>query len=653
MRHGDERTVKGEFIVYAACAVSLAIGLFFIFVRSPQPWGWEGFDHYHEFALEIARGRPFPTMEVPWGYAYFLASFYRLFGDHPWIPLVVQVALNAAMPALVYRFASTWLDRRTAVVAAVLTGLFSFNTVYASTQSSDALCSILFMAALVAFDAARHRESAAWFALVGLLSGIVPQFRPNLILLPALLGAFAVWEQRSRRRFSHVVLLLVCGAAALMPWVMRNHRLTGLILPTSVHGGVQLWYGTLQAGPYLHSRAYNPRSLFDAPAFEYTSLENVPIVVEGQVNCTEEPLVDVALEYRSDIDPTPVRVAPIRADGRRFTFEIPAPRREAVIYYYFVTTWSGGEGRVVRTTPRDGVRAPFVYFVSTRHLADLDVHGDLLDVFDVVHLMRHAAWEEPVPFGDRLRDGGATDPRAAVAILMRPFFGDDAGRKVTFEHGELAARLAFADGSALEVPRRWSGRVTDIAITEGAASTLMTSRIPLSTLEAGRGERGTGSQACTQVGDVAINQVFYRKEPHMMLRYGALALDNIRRDPVSFALASAYRSVRLFVIEGTSDRLTTQQFSNSGRAYAAAKAVSIAFLGLFGLGVIIAWRRGYRFALPLLLVASIPATLAPVLTNMRYTVTVQPLMFMFVAIAITAIPRVADRWPATNRPAAG
>jgi hypothetical protein len=55
--------------VYAACAASFTIALVFIFIRAPHPWGWEGFDHYHEIALELARGRPFPTMEVPWGYA--------------------------------------------------------------------------------------------------------------------------------------------------------------------------------------------------------------------------------------------------------------------------------------------------------------------------------------------------------------------------------------------------------------------------------------------------------------------------------------------------------------------------------------------------------------------------------------------------------
>ena len=151
---------------------------------------------------------------------------------------------------------------------------------------------------------------------------------------------------------------------------------------------------------------------------------------------------------------------------------------------------------------------------------------------------------------------------------------------------------------------------------------------------------------------MTVNQVFYRKEPHMMSRYMALAMDNIRRDPVGFARASAYRAVRLFFIQGSSDRLTSQQFSRSRRAYAAAEAISIAFLGLFGLGVVIAWRRRYRLWLPLLLVAYIPATLAPVLTNMRYTITIQPLMFIFVAVAIMAILHLAVP-PPEHRPSAG
>lgn len=630
--------MDSHWTVYAACAISLALGLFFIFVWAPHPWGWEGFDHYHEIAIDLARGRPFPTMEVPWAYAYFLAAFYRAFGVHPWIPLVVQAALNALVPLLVFVLARAWCNRRTAVLAAVLTGIFSFNTIYASTESSDAVCTVIFLTTVVVFTRALGRRGLAWFAATGVLAGIAPQFRPNLILVPLLLAGYALWTECTRRRLVQAALLLACAGAVLMPWVVRNYRLTGMVLPTSVHGGVQLWYGTLQVGPSLRSRAYNLRSVFESSVFDYTSLDRVPIIVEGHLNCIEEVLDDVELAYWSDHDATERRLAPTHADARHYTFEIPGPERDAVIYYYFVTTWSGGSEPVVRTTPLAGARAPFVYFVSGDHLGDLDVHGDVLDVFDVVRLVRNLAWKEPVPHADQLRAAGVTDAReAAAALLPRPTDAPAAVASVQSDAG--TARMTFADGSTMVVPHQWNGRITDLTFTEGVASTLMTSRIPLRPIEAATPRRPSSIDACAHVGDVAVNQVFYRREPHLMRRYSALAFDNIRRDPIGFALASAYRAVRLFLIEGTSDRLTAQQFTGSSRIYAAGTGVSIICLTLFSIGVVVGWRRGHRIGLPLLLIGYVPATLAPVLSNMRYTVTVQPLMFVFMALAITALTR--------------
>src|SRR3954469_5637111 len=155
--------------VRAACSASLIIGLFFVFVWAPHPWGWAGFDQYYDLGQLLARGSPFPTIDVPWGYAYFLAPFYRLFGDRPWIPLLVQVALNATMPLLTFRVARQLFDDRVAMVAALLTGVVSFNTVYASTQSSDAVCNVLFMASVLVFVTAQRTASVAIYAAAGAL----------------------------------------------------------------------------------------------------------------------------------------------------------------------------------------------------------------------------------------------------------------------------------------------------------------------------------------------------------------------------------------------------------------------------------------------------------------------------------------------------
>jgi hypothetical protein len=642
MKRRLERALDGVGILYAACTISLGLGLFFIFVWAPHPWGWEGFDHYHDIAIELARGRAFPTMEVPWGYAYFLAGFYRAFGARPWIPLVAQAALNATVPLLTFVLARHWCDRRVAALAALLTGLLSFNTIYASTESSDAVCTVLFLTAIVAFTRGVRGRSLGWFAVAGVLLGIAMQFRPNLILVPLLLAGYALWTTPARRVVAQALLLLGCAGAVVAPWIVRNYRLTGMLLPTSVHGGVQLWYGTLQIGPSLHSRASNLRSVFEAPAFDYTSLSHVPIIVEGQLNCTDDVLDEARLVYWSDADPTERRLAPVEANARHFVFDIPSQERAAVLYYYFVTHWREGSTPIVRTTPIAGARAPFVYFVSSDHLGDLDVHGDLLDIFDVVRLMRQSAWNEPVADASRLAAVGVADPGTAVLALWPPTGNGSAASRLTFD--AAAVRMTFADGSSLVVPHQWHHRITDLTFTEGLASTLMTTRRSLSAIAAAA-PPASSIEACTQFTDVAVNQVFYRREPHMMQRYTALAFDNIQRDPAGFALAAAYRAGRLFVIQGTSDRSTAQQFSGSRRVYSAATVVSIAYVTLFAAGAVLGWRRGDRVGLPLLLIAYIPATLAPVLTNMRYTITVQPFMFVFMAIAITALLGVARSEP--------
>ena len=101
--------------MWLACAVSLVLGLNFVFVWSPLPWGWLGIDFYHDRAMRLAAGEPFDTTDVPWGYAYYVAMFYSVFGPHPWLPLVGQVLLNATVPAIVYQLARPLTDQRTAV----------------------------------------------------------------------------------------------------------------------------------------------------------------------------------------------------------------------------------------------------------------------------------------------------------------------------------------------------------------------------------------------------------------------------------------------------------------------------------------------------------------------------------------------------------
>jgi hypothetical protein len=629
-------------------AISLALGLFFTFVWAPHPWGWQGIDSYHELARVLARGDQFPTTDVPWGYAYYAAVFYAIFGERLWVPLLGQVIANAFVPILLYRLVRPLADRRTAALASLIVGVFSFNTVYASTEASDAICTVLFLCGLLAFSKGWRRSSVAAFAVSGFLFGVVPQFRPNLVLLPAvMIGGYVLWMRLSRRALAHAVVFGVIVAALQMPWIVRNYRLTGLILPTSTHGGVQLWYGTLQVGEHLESRAHNPRTYFASAAFPYTSLWQRPVVITSvRRSCFDDPAIVTQLVYRTDRDPQPRRVA-AHSDlsaPDNLTFEVPAQPNGTVLYYWFeqARPATAGTPPVSFTSPAAGSSNPYVFFISDDHLGDLDRHGDVLDVFDVIRLLRHLAWQEPIADIAHLdvnRDG-AIDA-ADLDAMIRLSIPEMAARATTaplarIERDEAAVTLRLADGSWLSVPREFSGKQTDLSLSlDGEMAPALISRTRTWTSLA-HPERRPLPGECVPAGEVTINTAFNYAEPHMMQRYMALALDNIKRDPLAFISASVYRMMRLFVVRGTSDLSTAQQFRWSGVVYGIGTVLSIAYLAAFLAGVAVAFRRRSALLVMLVPIIYVPVTIGFVLTNMRYSVTVQPLMFAFLAMAIVA-----------------
>ena len=633
MRMALQRWLDSPRTTAYASLTTLAIGLFFVFVWAPHPWSWRGIDQYDELARALARGEPFGTTDVPWGYAYFVAAFYSLFPGSPWAAVTAQVFINALVPWLLFLLARPAVGPRVAALAAWITAIFSFNTIYASTQTSDSICTVLFLTSLLCFVHG-HKTSRTWaFVAAGALSGLTPQFRPNMILLPVIVVAgYAFWRPRSRRRVLHCGVFLLAMLAMLTPWMIRNYRYTGTIQPTSTHSGVQLWYGTLQVGPYLESRAHNPRSIFASAAFDYTSLER-PIVISADYECAA-PGTSLRLAYRTDRDPALKWLEGRAGSGLRRTFEIPAPVSPATVYYFFE---SGG-----MTFPEGGDREPLIYFVSTDHLGDLDRRHELLDTFDIGRLMRHLAWQEPLPAAaplDLNRDGrtDVADLRAGVAALIpqtaEPFSA--------FEITGDGAVLRLSDGSTLTMPREFHGRQTDFEVSGNLAGALVSRNVSFARLRA-RAARSVAP--CAVAADVKVNDVFYRKEPHEMRRYTRLALDNISRDPIAFAQASAYRMVRLFIVRpGTGDQATTFQYRGSRAIFNAGLILSFTYLAAFLAGVIIAWRARSPFLYALIPIAYVPLTICFVLTNMRYTITVQPLMFVFVALAVAAVLRLGGR----------
>lgn len=633
--------------------LSLAIGLIFVFVRAPHPWGWEGFDGYRDLGLGLARGEGFPTMERLWGYPLFLAACYAAFGDRPWVPLVLQVALNAIVPLLVFHEARRRFDPATAAAAALLTGVVSFNTLYASTQSADALCTVAFVAAVVLFSRAADAPSPWRFAASGVCAGLALSLRPNLLLFPVFAVAVDLMRRRGRGwRASHALVFLVAAGIFWAPWAARNLLVSGRVIPATTRGGIQLWYGSLQTGPYFERWFDNPRAQHEPTAFDYSLPTDRPTEIVVSPGDPGALPLSVSLTYWTNRSPHRETLEAPMTSGR-LAFTLPPIVADTVLYYTLEGRWRGagdGEGEIRQSSPLAGSSDPFRHVITDRHFDDLDLAGATLDVFDVMRLIRHLAWQTPLSSSETLADldddGRVTDADLDIAAstLVAPFTGvvtKARGAVARLDVGTDRARLVLSDGSSVAVPRapRFThDRTLDIAIDGNdmsqAANLVRSVRSVRSLAGAAAGEVSLGARYVLRA---EVNKAFWRAQPLWMDRYNAMARENLRDAPLAAAVASGRRLLRMFYVLGSEDRYQSAQFEGSRFVYLVASAASISYALLFGVGVVLAWRRGCDCTWLLCAIAYVPLTITLLLPNMRYTVTAQPLVLMFVAVTIVAL----------------
>lgn len=655
-----QRVVSATASVYAACAISLALGLFFIFVWTPLPFGWQGIDAYYEVAKSLAKGTPFEPFHIVWGYAYFLAFWYWLAGDVLWVPLVAQAALNATVPFMIYRLVRLELGHRYGVVTAILTGLFSLNTVYASTQASDAVCTVLFVAMVWCFAAARRAQSWPLFALSGVLASLTFQFRPNLVLFPMFVAAVYLWAQpRRAHKLVHMAVFLSAFTLGASPWVIRNYRLTGLFIPASTHGGVQLWFGSLQTGQYQSNWLYNPRAAFEHPPQDYSSLDEFPVVVSGRCHCGPPAATDLAVIYWTDRDPA-VRRLPARLDATgQFEVALPYFTTGTTMSYYVEATVRRDGGQVRHVAPAAGANDPGIFVLSSDHLGDLDSGNLVLDIFDVARIAAWVSWGDGAPnlaIVDLDRDGAVTDTDLTLATDLLAGALRTSGEALpvvrTITRDASRTTLVMTDGSTLGIPRGFASRITDLELQGPIAQSLVSQSQTLASVRDRRlpRRRFVGDIADGCLERIGVNRVGYRRYPHEMRRFAALARDNIARDPAGYAWSSLVRAGRLFVIQGSADRRTAIQFDNSRAIYLAGQVVTFSYALVFAAGVVVAIRRRQVPALLALPIVYVPGTISFMLINARYAMTMQPFMFAFIGVLlVTWLDRRLPPSPAPAR----
>jgi 4-amino-4-deoxy-L-arabinose transferase-like glycosyltransferase len=216
---------------------------------------------YWDLARHLSRGEDFAIYDPPRyvermpGFPLVLAGGMKLLGERP-LPIRMLLALvGTAACGLVYLLGRELVDHTTGLVASLLAAISPSFVVFSVLFLSETLFAALLLASLIALARLAKAESPApanetpprrigLAALAGLLAGAATLVRPTwLLVAPGFAIAWLLAPGNRKQRLAPALALLAGLALAMTPWTIRNDRVTGHFIPTTLWVGASLYDG--------------------------------------------------------------------------------------------------------------------------------------------------------------------------------------------------------------------------------------------------------------------------------------------------------------------------------------------------------------------------------------------------------------------------
>jgi 4-amino-4-deoxy-L-arabinose transferase-like glycosyltransferase len=210
---------------------------------------------YLQLGKKLARGEEYAIYDPPRyvervpGFPLLLAVGIQLFGEKLlWIRILLA-GVGAATCGLVYWLAEELFDRTTAIRAGLIAAIFPTFVVFSVLLLSETFFATMLLASLIALAKLVKAEpestqSRALALAAGMLIGLATLVRPTWLLVGPGFVAIDLLASRDRRRATiHGMLLLAALGVTLLPWTIRNVRVTGHFVPTTLWVGPSLYDG--------------------------------------------------------------------------------------------------------------------------------------------------------------------------------------------------------------------------------------------------------------------------------------------------------------------------------------------------------------------------------------------------------------------------
>jgi 4-amino-4-deoxy-L-arabinose transferase-like glycosyltransferase len=249
-------------------------------------------DRIGELGANIYRGKGFvynecssPAVDRGPVYPYMLAGIFWLTGGvHFTAVQIFQAACHGATCFLIFLAAHRIFERRVAIIALLLCSVHPMLIWYTARIWIETMNTLAVTTVLLAIVLMHDRLTFPRSIGAGAAMGIAALTKSIIILFPFVLGFYLLLHWR-KRALPYVPLMIFSTFLLVVPWTLRNHAASGVLVPVHTSLGLNLIQGDA-IGEYWTKKPYSTIELWRIGKHKIDSL------LSGSQHTPTDPIGD-------------------------------------------------------------------------------------------------------------------------------------------------------------------------------------------------------------------------------------------------------------------------------------------------------------------------------------------------------------------------
>jgi len=207
--------------------------------------------NYDRLGWSLSQGKGYITNGEPdiyWapGYPFILAIIYKFFGHNYFAVRLFQVFMSSLLAIIIQLLATKIFNRKIGFISSMFVALYPGFIGYTGLILTETTFTFL-LAIIMYFFLILEDGTYLKKIVLGAIIGFASLVRSELILLPLFILFTKILFTKNKVQIlkQFVVIYLVVGII-ILPWVIRNYRVTGEFIPVTVHDADALWISSYE-----------------------------------------------------------------------------------------------------------------------------------------------------------------------------------------------------------------------------------------------------------------------------------------------------------------------------------------------------------------------------------------------------------------------